>query len=158
MSKVTLIHAGYRLSVTTWENDADNYKIKIVEGLTKPQVSFLVDVCNHMESASNGGFANNQFGNLYEPTDGELELYSRYMLALAKAHGYDCDPDQDYDDMYDLYDAADEAIYELSGYELSDLGLTGDDFFTRVCESYTVEYIPQAVELQDVTADFKGLV
>jgi hypothetical protein len=36
------IPSGYQLHITSWENDADNYKTKIISGLTKDDVQFYL--------------------------------------------------------------------------------------------------------------------
>lgn len=38
------IPAGYQLHVESWENDGDNYKTQIMNGLTLADVNFLLDV------------------------------------------------------------------------------------------------------------------
>lgn len=53
MSKETIIPAGYRLSVTSWANDADNYKNEMVEGLTLDEVKFRVDFIKLFTSKNN---------------------------------------------------------------------------------------------------------
>lgn len=43
------IPSGYQIHITSWENDADNYKTKIVSGLTKEDVQFYLHFLNHFE-------------------------------------------------------------------------------------------------------------
>jgi hypothetical protein len=152
---MSTIESGYRITVTSWENDADNYRTVIRGGFTKEQMTFLVELCNHLDSQSNGGKAREQFGNMYEPSERELEDFSRFMLRLCKKHGVDCDPEAEYEDKYDLYGAADEAMYSIVQLELYDLGLAGGEWCTRVCEKYTVEYVPVVIEIKDVTQEFQ---
>ena len=42
-----LIPSGYQLYITSWENDADNYKTEILSGLTKEDVQFYVHFLSH---------------------------------------------------------------------------------------------------------------
>lgn len=151
---MSTIEAGYRVTITSWENDADNYRTVIRGGFAAPQMAFLVELLKHMESNSNGGFEQEQFGNLYDPDEFEMDSFSRFILRLAKKHGVECNPDAEYEDKYDLYGAAEQAMYDKIGTDLYDLGLSGGDFYTRVCEKYVVEYVPEPVEIEDVTHQF----
>jgi hypothetical protein len=38
------IPAGYQVSVTSWENDGDNYRTETIPGLSKEGAQFLVDL------------------------------------------------------------------------------------------------------------------
>ena len=46
MSKTVLIPAGYRVEVTSWENDGDNYNTKSISGIkSESAVKFIVEIC-----------------------------------------------------------------------------------------------------------------
>ena len=44
-----IIPPGYQLHITSWENDADNYKTEILSGLTKEDVRFYIHFLSHFE-------------------------------------------------------------------------------------------------------------
>lgn len=154
--KETRIPPGYRITIVSWENDGDNYNTKVLEGLTKEKVAFIADVCKHMESSGCYDEGSDQWGNMYDPTDDEMIAWARFFLRLAKKHGFDCDPEEEFQDHYAASEAAESAIYECCGFEFYDLGFSGgeEDRFTRVCDEYKIEFIPQEIILQDVTKEF----
>jgi hypothetical protein len=55
------IPSGYQLHITSWENDADNYKTKILSGLTKEDVQFYLHFLNHFEM--NKHYGNKDIGD-----------------------------------------------------------------------------------------------
>lgn len=154
MTNQTIIPAGYRLTIESWENDADNYKTKVMEGLQKPSVEFLIDFAKLFYS-NNARRRPKGFGNMYEPRNGELEDFGEACRYIIDKHitkdteqnllqyFWDEDNNQFYEDQHD-------GVMELA-YEL---GLSGGDFFTRVLDSFKVEYIPNEIILQDVTEQF----
>lgn len=44
------IQPGYQLHITSWENDADNYRTEIIQGLTKEDVQFYLHFLRHFYS------------------------------------------------------------------------------------------------------------
>jgi hypothetical protein len=44
-----IIPSGYQLHITSWENDADNYKTEILSGMTKEDVQFYIHFLSHFE-------------------------------------------------------------------------------------------------------------
>lgn len=154
MSKQTVIPAGYRITVESWENDADNYKTEIMEGLQKTSVEFLVDFAKLFYSKNNWNGPKGH-GNMNEPRAKELnDFRESYMQIVTKHITKDTEPSLlqyfwDEDNNL-LYDDQHDGIMELA-YEL---GLSGGEFFTRVLDSVKVEYIPSEIVLQDVTEEF----
>ena len=78
MTKHTIFPKGYRLTVTTWENDADNYNTKTIEGLTFLETKFYVGFCKLFGSSCN----NEGIGNMYDPNDAEIEKFK----TVVKGH------------------------------------------------------------------------
>lgn len=138
----TIIPAGYRLTVTSWENDGDNYNTKIKEGLTLEQCRYYVDLCKLLKSQSRGGC-----GNMFEPSEGERKKLAVALQKLAKKHGKEATELDNLDDRDLVCDQMLDVLY--------DLGLSCGEFYTRVCDTYKVEHIAQPIELEDVTAQFK---
>lgn len=141
--KQTIIPAGYRLTVDSWENDADNRRTVVVEGLSFEKCAFYVELCKLMQD--------DRYRNLYEPDDGEVEAaqkaFQRLVKKQLKKHGT---VDIDFDDLDDL-----EMLADHVGSILYDLGLAGGDYFTRVCDAWKVEYIDAPIVMSDVSKEFK---
>lgn len=136
MGKKTTIPAGYRLTVVSWENDADNYNTKVLMGLDASDVRFYVDLCKTLSRNSKKNFA-----NMYDPGRVEKEKFFEHLKTIIETHNR-----TDYQDAQYWQDHIMELLY--------DLGLSGGDFFTRVCDKFQVEYIEQPIVLDDVTKDF----
>lgn len=146
--KYNTIPAGYRLTVTSWENDGDNYNTKTLDGLTLEKVSYLVDLCKILGS-SNAQIGN--FGNLYDPSETEvLKLSKRIKAIIEKYPTIKAD-------FFSMHTAEDgeESYPDYAAEELYELALVGGEFFTRVCESFVVEYVPQEIVIEDITDKFK---
>jgi|SRR5579859_5972 len=129
------IPKGYRLTVVSWENDGDNYNTKIKSGLTKEYALFFVDLCKAVDHDS-------EIANLYEPSDEEVGDAHRVLRDVMIKHRK-ADENEPLDE---VGDSAMEYLY--------DLGLCHGEFFTRVCESFKVELVPEDVHFEDVTKDF----
>lgn len=138
MTKQTIIPAGYRITVTSWENDADNYNTEVKEGLSLEQCKLYVDLCKLMEG-------DDDVSNLYEPDEEELALLKAALVSVAKQHLPAAELDEDATEE-DMNDVMMDIIY--------DLGLAGGDFCTRVCEEWKVEHVPVEIVLNDVTEEF----
>lgn len=152
----TTIPAGYRITVSSWENDADHCNTIIKEGLTEDQARFYCTMWSHMGSSSNGGRANQQFGNMYEPSDVEVEEFVEFFRTLF-LNGGDvakeilCDGhDVEWDD---LMDEGNDNFPSILGKIIGDFTGSGD-FFTRVVDTIKVEFVPVTITLTDVSDQF----
>ena len=142
----TIIPAGYRLTVNSWESDCDNHSIRIVEGLTRAKVSFLVDMCKML---SNEHPRNNQlsreyqgwdrrFSNIIYPTDDQIAILDAELREIKHKHSVNLDLD-----IAQIWDC------------LGEMGLAGVSLhLTRVCTSWKVDYLPMQLEIDDVTSAF----
>lgn len=146
---MTTIKAGYRLTVTSWENDGDHYNTKVSEGWTKDEVAFLVPfiktTCDLL-------------GNEYEPEDSVIEKATSKILKVVDDHPsvHESDKlkcyftpateDEKSSEYYSPLEGVSELIYDFVG--------SSECSWTRVCESIKVEYIPQDIMIRDVTAQF----
>ena len=133
------IKAGYKIEVTSWENDGDNYSTKSKEGLTKEQTQLYFDICDLMSG---------KFGNMYEPDESEKDgLYAAVSVILLKHIDVTSllYPNTDFTDLEGCNEIFSDIHYELFG---------SSEFYTRVVQTLTVTYIPQDVELKDVTHEF----
>lgn len=81
-------------------------------------------------------------GWLYEPSDGEIEMYKAAIQVLIDQFPTELLPEE----WCDTPDGVIEYAY--------DLGLTGGEFYTRVFDSIKVEKVPVEITLEDVTEEF----
>lgn len=89
---------------------------------------------------------------MYEPSGSERakvkknvgEVMAKYPTEFPAVDVADADDEEEDTDIND-------GVWDL----LYNLGLAGGDFYTRVMESFKVEYMPVEVKLNDVTEDFK---
>lgn len=133
------IKQGYRLTVRSWENDADNWKTCILDGLSHGEVSVLVVLCNALRRETLDSEEEDCVCNMYDPQQCDID---NLHVVLKEALGSrNLLPDTGYDDG------------EIMAHLLT-VGLTGSEFYTRVCESVTVEYVPEQITLEDVTSEF----
>lgn len=144
------IKAGYRLEVVSWENDADNYNTKVIDGLTIRQVQFYTKLCKMLESKNSWGDTAH-FGNMYEPSDEEVAAYIAAVRPLARAYvdvinceGY---TETDIEDDEDLGNRLNDFTSDLMG--------NSEYYYHRVVESFSVHYLSEDIELQDITDQFK---
>jgi hypothetical protein len=147
---MTTLKAGYRITVTSWENDADNYRTITRDGFSFKQAQLICELLSHMGSRSNAPKEALQFGNMYEPefgNDGEAvvefwrELLAKHPVAAKELEFV---PGEDIDDE-DLFYQFGEVVSEFTG---------SGDFFTRVVENVKVEYLPHDITLENVTTEF----
>lgn len=130
-----MIKAGYQITITSWENDGDNYNNITLSGLTKARVTYIIAMCKL--------FTSTKHGNLYDSycNSAEVSLAQIDMAALASA----------YTDVVDS-DELDCLFLEPVEYMTQFLG-NGEYFTFRVFDSYKVHYIP--VDIADVTHEFQ---
>lgn len=147
MSKFTKIEAGYRITVESWENDADNYNTKSVQGYSLEEALFAVELFQAFSSCNS---EDNGIGNL-RGDDKDYVKYKNTISEIVSRH-----PIASVSEKFkDYFQPADEDGYVYYSEYLYDLGLGGTEYsLTRVCESVMVEYIPQDILIEDVTDQF----
>jgi hypothetical protein len=137
MTKITIIPVGYRLTVVSWENDGDNYNTKVLEGLTREVCQYYVDLCKLL--SLDIGKRNSNFSNLYDPSDSEREELIDALMPIASKHLHTAIPLADIEDV-----ANREYVWDYVMGTMYDLGLSGGEFYTRVCDGFTVQYVPES--------------
>lgn len=147
---MTVIKKGYRVSIKTWENDADNYRTEIIEGLSKEAAQFLVDFSKFFYSKNSRKDGN--FGNMYEPSDEEFDELVEHVgpliirnFDILKEFGYSYLDKNNPEEW--VLDIISELLYLTQGG-------SSQEFWSRVTDSIKVEYIPVDVELSDVSKEF----
>ena len=136
---MSIIKAGYRITVTSLENDGDAYNTISKDGYTLENARFLVDLISILKG---------ECGNLYEPRVREITNFNSEVQKVIGQHP-SVAADYDICNDYENYgESACEVLEEFTGYS--------DGYFTRQVESIVVEYIPVAIIIQDVTEQFIG--
>jgi hypothetical protein len=147
--KVLIHTAGYAITVTSWENDADHYNTKtmVVSSIEDAQVLYTL-------AKLLGSQNKKSFGNMYEPNEYELQQFALAVAAIPgiKEYIHNTVPeleanieDPEYGGCY--MDVVMDTLYEL--------GLTRGDFYTRVAETVVVHYYAEPVYAEDVTNTFE---
>jgi len=131
---------GYRVQVTTWENDCDNYNTEAIDGLDENDVRFVLHVCKLFDRHQS-----NSLGN--EDLHGEAFVLA-LQVHLTNFEGTipeDWIPDKDLDD---------EEIQYFYGDMLSLIGINSTEYgYWRVFDDAQVYLVPQPI--QNVTKKFK---
>jgi hypothetical protein len=134
--EMSVIKAGYRVTVTSWENDADSYSTRTIGGLDENKVRFHVDLLKLIAGSNCND--STVFGNMYEPSDKETEAFEKAVIEVLEKHAI---PNEG----FGALDIAIDTIYEYTGYS---------EFYTRVVDSIVVEYVPQEIIIEDVSTKF----
>lgn len=135
-----MIKAGFMLEITSWENDADNYKTIQISGLTKEKCQLYINIiklfkCNHYSN-------DNNFGNLYAEYDSPVVgKASDAVVALLVNF-----------DEIDGVNEREHALEEIADYMTQFLGC-GKNYVFRAYDSHKVYFVP--TDIEEVTQDFK---
>lgn len=150
------IPIGYRLTISSWENDVDHRRDIVFEGLTAADVSYLVELAKLFRTMSrhDGGFGGSAHHyKLAKRGSGDLIAdVADEMDAIALKHpdisdhirgSFAVERDEYWKDSYN------EVIVQLVSFPGEDYDETA---YIRVFESYTVHLIK--TEIADVTTKF----
>lgn len=137
--KTTTIPAGYRLTIVSWENDGDAYTTQTISGLGSEMVHFYVGLAQLCED---------DWGNMYQPSEKERVEFKAACVKMVREKLEQSKLPVDWNKF------CNEEIADMCMDHRDTLGLLSSDYFTRVTESILVEYVPEKIILQNVTADF----
>lgn len=145
---MSIIKAGYRITVESWENDADNQRTMVIDGIQNKEYAALIyDVMSLLE-CRNYREDDTTFGNLYEPDEEEWEKYQNALKSLCEKHNaskfFAGNPE--FVQGFEPHEYLSELIFDLHG--------SSEYYATRVTESITVEYTPVDIVIEDVTKEF----
>lgn len=135
--KFTKIPKGYRITIESYENDMDFGDTTVIEGLSEEGVKQVVALCTVMQTE--------EHGNLYYLDDRQkvklFNILNRIFNCVSDYIVTESNLDEYEDDFYNI---------------LSEYGFIGkaEDQFTRYCQSYKIEYIPDDMFIEDVTEQF----
>jgi len=143
----TVIPAGYRLSISSWENGGDLWYTNVLEGLSKERVEMLIAVCKLFVSYRDGGY-----GNAYESRyDDVIAAGDAVLHVMLKEYpqGATCEEAEWIGGIVD-----DSDLYDFVVEYVSDLFGSDGEFTFRVFESAKVEWIPEDIHIEDVSKEF----
>lgn len=134
---MSTIKSGYRITVTSWENDADNYRTISRDGLELKTVEGYVEMLKLIK----GSYCNDKtvFGNLYEPRDNEVAEFEAAIRPIMDKHGIEYDQEYPTDVFCDI-------VGDFTGY--------AEGYMTRVVEKIVVEYVPEEIKIEEVSKQF----
>lgn len=144
----TLYTTGYLIRVTSWENDADNYNTKEIEVSTEQEARTVAALCDLLRSRYRVSW--DTYSNMYEPNDTDS---AKFATAVAQIPGIKEFVQSVFPDIEELQEDPEcgfgymDAVMDI----LYDLGLAGGEFYTRVCETVEIYYIPADVLVQEVS-------
>lgn len=155
MNNEVVLKQGYRLTITTWENDGDNYKHKELgeDGeLTEIGIRYILHMLQlfSAQTRSNSpNIGNEEFERLFI----HLETFVDHHNDFAKRYNQSGYP------IFDAWADDDsenaEALAALEKFIYEYVGDWADGEFVRVFESAKVHYVPKTmVIMRDVTDDF----
>lgn len=142
METILEIPTGYQLQVTTWENDADDYKTQKISGLSFNEVLFYIEFASKFVSinAEVPGLGNDGHDDetLKEVLD---EVMKNHFLGMTLEKRLES-PN------FDVREFVTSILGSPVGYGYK---------FCRVFNSYKVLYfdIPVSIRAEDVTSAFK---
>lgn len=140
MNKIKVINKGYTLTVTSWENDGDNYKTCSKTYESRELAIAVANLCKTLfASSSNGGGG---IGNLMD-YDGEeaSEIIVPYMKSHPELYPNKENPSDEKSDEK-LVQICMDYNYELMG--------GSEYYYSRVFESATLTYSPEDVYLEEI--------
>jgi len=147
----TNIKKGYQLHVKSWENDADHRKTHIINGLSKEDVSFLIDLFSY--------FKRDKFGNSSTAKGDVLKAY----LTVKEKHpkvsrefkeSWFLDEEEDEiedNESYGKEDYTEDFVVDML-YE-NGIGKSYEGRYWRVFDGYEVFFFPE--EIHNVTSKFR---
>jgi hypothetical protein len=121
MNKELVIEKGYTLTVTSWENDGDNYRTESMTVETLEEARRIYRVCNELFKSDEGGVGNSMDGESEEAIEEYIENNPELNLT-------------------------EEEIRDLS----YDLMGSSEYYDYRVCESVSVTYSPEDIYLEKI--------
>lgn len=138
---MAIIKRGYRITCDTWENDGDSPNSVTKDGYSEVQCRFLCEVLSL--------FSADKFGNICDGETDLIEGLSNNLVSICKKYPgiFKTFNHEVYeDDETDLIEGTMDLVY--------DFGTARGDYYTRVVEKITVEYLPVDVIIEDVTERF----
>lgn len=141
MAKTSKIKAGYRITSVSWENDGDNYRTVVKEGMKEDQAKLIGELGKLMKTRKSG------LENCYEASKEELENGHKFYLPTFEKYAH-------------LFSKHDMNLFREDAYGIMEYivdnitGYSNEGYALRVLESMKIEYFPEDVVIEDVTKKF----
>ena len=132
---IKVVNKGYTLTVTSWENDGDNYRTKSTVFQDKDEAIKVAKMCQELfvgGSNGGGGIGNN------DERDGPEETILEY---LEENPDFFNNQSEIEDDM--LIDKIMDINYNVMG--------GSEYYYSRVFESATLTYSPEDIYLEEIS-------
>lgn len=130
---MSTIKKGYKLTIKSSENDYDYVQDISFEGMSKQKVEDVLEILTFFKKSYWEGGLGNACDHEF---DEYIKRIEELVLPLDAAKRLECT-------------SADHITEIASDY----LGYT--EQYTRMFEMFTVEFIPEDIEIKDVTSEFK---
>lgn len=155
-SSFMTLKKGYRLIITSWENDGDCYATRVIDGLSHTQTQVYVDIAKLFTKSYHQSGEIQYYGNIcYDEFYEFLEpLVEDVKSIFDKYKNIDSDAQERLNIINQQASnkhAFDAAISSICN---SIYGNYSDFFKTRVVEKITVVYIPQNIIFGNCTSEF----
>ena len=138
MKKV--ISKGYTLSVTSWENDGDNYRTESITIDNKELAIAVARMCKELFASSNNGEGG--IGNLMEDDDKKAK---KIILSYMKAH-----PEL-YPKIRNNKKISDDKLIRICMEYNCDLMGGSEYYYSRVFDSFSLTYAPEDIFLEEIS-------
>ena len=121
MNKELVIEKGYTLTVTSWENDGDNYRTESMTVETLEEARKIHKICTELFKSDEGGVGNSMDGESEEAIEEYIENNPELNLTEGEIR---------------------DLSYDLMG--------SSEYYDYRVCESVSVTYSPEDIYLEKI--------
>lgn len=151
MKKYNTIPKGYLVTVTTWENDGDNYNTVTKKGIIDmPQLIIELQMLKLLR-LDNREYS---FANQYEVSDEMVkEIGAAFRKIITEGNWQNT-----FETIWErkVDEINDEEMFQIISDTFYDYGAhgSGDSFAIRVVETIRVEWLQEDIQLEDVTEDF----
>lgn len=134
--KKKVINKGYTISVTSWENDGDNYRTESQTFDSKEEVAKMYKICAELFIS-----CNNRKGGIGNTNEGDEEEANKTILEWLEKNPTFFDNQEDADKEGLINDIM-EINYKLMG--------SSEYYYSRVFESASIIYSPEDVYLEEI--------
>ena len=124
-----IIPAGHILEITSWENDGDNYRTKVISPIALNTAMAYIEICKLFDSKHTHELGN--YGNAAWTEEVDADLTTKVSAILKKANL-----------PFDELDCED-LVYDL-------IGNWCDGEYYRVFEEAKLFYNPEEIRIQEI--------
>lgn len=143
---MTTIPKGYQIHVTTWENDGDNYKTKIISGLTGAKVKMLYQLAKFFESGTNNNATGPDGRGNYGNADNS---YDSHGGGSYHVHFNSSEFEKEFLEFCEKHNIDSEDFHEETFFEI--IGTWCEGEYIRVMEKVEVYYVPEEITPVSIT-------